>query len=91
MGRCPMKEATWRGVRPDWNRQERNEKTGAFPAPPKKTRPDVSNAFLPLDAPEWVSKKRELNEMSLLPGKWLEEKQPLQGDSTHFYNLTNCI
>ena len=34
MGRCPMKEATWRGVRPDWNRPEGTE-TGALPVPPE--------------------------------------------------------
>lgn len=50
MGRCPMKEATWRGVRPDW-KEKRSEKRGDFPTPPKKRQPDAAKAFLPLAAP----------------------------------------
>lgn len=79
MGRCPMKEATWRGVKPDWNTQERNENRGAFPAPTKKRQPDESSAFLFLGAAKWFSKQRELNEMGLLPGKWLEGKKVTAG------------
>lgn len=84
MGRCPMKEATWRGVKPDWNTQERNENIRAFPAPIRKRESDESNAFLLLGVPEWFSKQRLLNEMGLHPGKWVEEKKSPQGDSVCF-------
>ena len=79
MGRCPMKEATWRGVRPDWNRQQRDEKRGDFPAPPRKRHPAVVKAFLFLAAPEWFSKRRELNERDSFPGKGLKGKKITTG------------
>lgn len=72
MGRCPMKEATWRGVRPDWNGRERGEKRGEFPTPPRKRHPGVVKASLSPATPEWFPKRRELNERGSFPGEGLE-------------------